>query len=466
MVFNSFEFVVFLSVLLPIFYVACSQNVRRDLLLLVASYIFYMMWYWQYASLILLSTVVDFFIGRAMVAPNIRPARKKMLLLSSLGVNLGLLAYFKYYNFFAESSKAGLAFMGIDTPDIYHGLLLPVGISFYTFQTLSYTIDLYRGNIQREKSFLKFAVFVSFFPQLVAGPIVRARDFLPQLHAKTRLSQENVQRGLWLIFLGLFKKIVIADLLAYLIVDEVFENPSSFSSLDLLISLYAYAFQIYCDFSGYTDIAIGVALLMGFQLPVNFNRPYLSQTPSEFWRRWHISLSSWLRDYLYISLGGNRGSKIFTARNLLITMLLGGLWHGAAWNFVIWGAFHGFILIVFRNVSEEKVFGWKMVSKISIMFHLILFSWLLFRVPDMEIFSAYLHGLFEFSGGTKLSLLGFVVLLIVAICHFTPRTILHVGVYGFFHKQNELVRASIYAGLLMLYLGLSVNAQAFIYFQF
>ena len=298
MVFNSFEFFVFLIFLLPIFYAVCSHSVRRDLLLLIASYIFYMMWYWQYASLILLSTVVDFFIGRAMVASNITQARKKILLLSSLGVNLGLLAYFKYYNFFAESSKAGLALIGVEIPNVYHDLLLPVGISFYTFQTLSYTIDIYRGNIQREKYFLKFAVFVSFFPQLVAGPIVRARDFLPQLHAKTRLSQENIQRGLWLIFLGLFKKIVVADLLAYLIVDEIFENPASFSSVDLLISLYAYAFQIYCDFSGYTDIAIGIALLMGFQLPINFNRPYISQTPSEFWRRWHISLSSWLRDYL------------------------------------------------------------------------------------------------------------------------------------------------------------------------
>ena len=258
----------------------------------------------------------------------------------------------------------------------------------------------------------------------------------------------------------------MADLLAYLIVDEIFENPASFSSVDLLISLYAYAFQIYCDFSGYTDIAIGIALLMGFQLPINFNRPYISQTPSEFWRRWHISLSSWLRDYLYISLGGNRGSKIFTARNLLITMLLGGLWHGAAWNFVIWGAFHGLLLIAFRNVSEEKEFGLKMVVKISFMFHLILFSWLLFRVPDMEIFSAYLNGLIEFTAGTQLSLLGFVILFVIAICHFTPRNILHSSIYDFFHKQNELVRASVYAGLLMLFIGLSVDAQAFIYFQF
>ncbi|WP_197466079.1 MBOAT family protein, partial [Oleiphilus sp. HI0080] len=276
--------------------------------------------------------------------------QRKGLLLISLTVNLGILAYFKYNNFFIDVSKQGLALLGIDMPELYHQLLLPVGISFYTFQTLSYSIDLYRRNISHENSFVKFAVFVSFFPQLVAGPIVRAKDFLPQLHAKLSLSKENVNLGLWLIFLGLFKKIVVADLLAYLVVDAVFANPENYSSWDLLVGLYAYAFQIYCDFSGYSDIAIGIALILGFHLPINFNRPYLAQTPSDFWKRWHISLSSWLRDYLYISLGGNRGGRFFTARNLLLTMLLGGLWHGAAWNFVLWGAFHGMILVMSRNV--------------------------------------------------------------------------------------------------------------------
>ena len=373
MVFNSLEFAIFISCFLPVFYFLRTKYSYRDLVLLIGSYLFYMASYWQYASLILISTCVDFFVGKKIDASSSKKARKAYLVIS-LVVNLGVLGVFKYYNFFYESSAVALSYFGFTIPPLYHQLLLPVGISFYTFQTMSYTIDLYRGNIDRERSFIKFAVFVSFFPQLVAGPIVRAKDFLPQLHKKIKLDSQQIQRGVWLIFLGLFKKIIIADLLGYLVVDDVFENPSAYSSVDLLVSLYAYTFQIYCDFSGYSDIAIGIALMLGFKLPANFNRPYLAQSPSDFWKRWHISLSSWLRDYLYISLGGNRGKKWFVMRNLVLTMLLGGLWHGAAWNFVLWGLFHGLILVTTRWVVVETVFNSRMLLKIIFNFHLIVFK--------------------------------------------------------------------------------------------
>lgn len=336
MVFNSIEFLIFLSAVLAIYGVVYKNEFARDGFLLLASYVFYSAWYWQYSLLILSSTIIDYLVGRRLAKENC-VRRRRFYLIISLTFNLGLLAIFKYFNFFSTVGAEALSVFGLELNAIQHELLLPVGISFYTFQTLSYTIDIYRRNIEPEKSFLKFAVFVSFFPQLVAGPIVRASEFLPQLHKKIKIDSATVNSGLFLIFCGLVKKILIADSLALLVVDDVFEDPSFFSSLDLMMSLYAYALQIYCDFSGYSDIAIGVALILGFKLPINFNRPYLAKDPSEFWSRWHITLSSWLRDYLYVSLGGNRCGTWITGRNLIITMLLGGLWHGAATNFVLGG---------------------------------------------------------------------------------------------------------------------------------
>jgi len=465
MTFNSLSFALFLPVFLLLYYAVCSRQRLRDVLLLVGSYFFYMSWYWQYAGLIIISTVIDYFVGRRMHRATSKKERK-FLLLVSLCVNLGILAVFKYYNFFIESSHTAFAALGFDIPIGYHQLLLPVGISFYTFQTLSYTIDIYRKQLEPEESLIKFAVFVSFFPQLVAGPIVRAKDFLPQLSRPTFLSSENFNAGLKLVFIGLFKKIIIADLLAYLIVDEVFKDPSAFSSWDLLIGLYAYTFQIYCDFSGYSDIAIGVALMMGFKLAINFNRPYISQNPSDFWRRWHISLSTWLRDYLYIALGGNRGSQWYVARNLVLTMLLGGLWHGAAWNFVIWGAFHGLILVLTRNIVVEERFGVKMALKIFINFHLVVFGWLLFRVSDVNNFTAYITGLFEFSGGSAVSSLVYMLLLASAFMHFVPK-IWHENLIGrVIDHQGLWVRSTIYSLMLFVFIGASIGAPSFIYFQF
>jgi D-alanyl-lipoteichoic acid acyltransferase DltB (MBOAT superfamily) len=307
---------------------------------------------------------------------------------------------------------------------------------------------------------------VSFFPQLVAGPIVRAKDFLPQINRPTSLCVKDWETGIQMIFLGLFKKIIIADLLAYLAVDAIFENPSMYSSIDLMVSLYAYSFQIYCDFSGYSDIAIGLALLLGFKLPINFNRPYLAQSPSDFWRRWHISLSGWLRDYLYISLGGSRGSKMFTCRNLMITMILGGLWHGAEFNFVLCGTFHGLILIFTRNiVCEEKVSA-KMFLKIFVNFHLIMFSWLLFRTTDIDNFMQYIDGLSSFSGDTILSPLLYAILTIAIVSHCTPRKYIDNSIDRYFNGLILPVKSVVYTGMLFLFIGASISTPAFIYFQF
>lgn len=465
MAFNSIEFALFLPIFLMFFYAVYSQQRLRDILLLAGSYIFYMSWYWQYAGLIALSTIVDYFIGKKLGKEE-NKRNRKLLLIVSLVVNLGILAIFKYYNFFYQSSQLAFGYIGIEIPDLYHQLLLPVGISFYTFQTLSYTIDVYRKRVDPENSFTKFAVFVSFFPQLVAGPIVRAKDFLPQINKPTVIHTKEWEMGLQMIFIGLFKKIVIADLLAYLAVDAIFENPAAYSSFDLLIGLYAYTFQIYCDFSGYSDIAIGIALLLGFKLPVNFNRPYIAQNPSDFWKRWHISLSGWLRDYLYFSLGGNRVTKLITYRNLMITMVLGGLWHGAAYNFILWGAFHGIILIATRNIKVEQEFCSRMLIKIFFNFHLIVFSWLLFRVSSMENFNEYITGIFKFESGTSLHPLLFIILGFAALIHFAPREHFKDAITKHFHTYALPIKTSVYVGLLFVFIGASIGTPAFIYFQF
>lgn len=465
--FNSSEFALFLPIVLVLYAAVFRHERLRDGLLLVASYVFYMAWYWQYAGLIALSTCVDFFVGRFMAREN-RQNIRRLLLIISLVVNLGLLAVFKYFNFFAETSSQILTSFGVEVPPFYHDFLLPVGISFYTFQTLSYTIDLYRKRINEETNFVKFATFVSFFPQLVAGPIVRAADFLPQINRTPTVTKEQFSVGLALVFVGLFKKIVIADLLAQMAVDSVFSNPSAFSSWDLLMALYGYTFQIYCDFSGYSDIAIGVAAMFGFVLPQNFNRPYLAQNMRDFWTRWHISLSTWLRDYLYISLGGNKGTKIRVAFNLMITMLLGGLWHGAAMNFILWGAFHGVLLVLSRNVSKSPNATTPLLkySRILFTFHLVVFSWLLFRVTSMENFTDYLLGFSEATFSTQLSPLFYMILFAAVIMHIFPQDLFRRQVMNRIVKLHAVAQAGVYTCALLVFLGLTLESPTFIYFQF
>lgn len=465
MVFNSVEFAIYLPIVLLLYAFVCDKHRLRDILLLVCSYIFYMFSYWKYAGLIGFSTIIDYALARR-IQDEQDPRLRKLYVVLSIGINLSILATFKYFNFFSDLTTQALSEFGIAVHPWYNELILPAGISFYTFQSLSYTIDVYRKKIDAERDFIKFAAFVAFFPQLVAGPIVRAADFLPQMHKKLRINSDDIGKGLALIVIGLVKKILIADLLALMAVDAVFKNPSAYSAFDLLMTLYGYTFQIYCDFSGYSDIAIGTALLFGFHLPLNFNKPYLSQNPSEFWRRWHISLSSWLRDYLYIPLGGSRGSELFTQRNLMITMLLGGLWHGASAHFVWWGFYQGSLLAIYKMAEKlPPIIPSNALLRRLFFFHLTVFGWLLFRTPNMDVFFTYLKGMASLSTGSSLSVAYFAILLVAAIAHFMPERAMD----KFVHLNQMLpipIKSAAYACLIVLFFGFSIGSSTFIYFQF
>ena len=352
-------------------------------MLVVASYIFYGWWDYRFAVLLLISTVMDYFL--AILIRQAATSRKQFALISiSVGVNFGILGFFKYFNFFIDSAVHVLDALGLSVTWPMLDIVLPVGISFYTFQTMNYTLDVYRKSIEPTRDLLTFSLFVAYFPHMVAGPIMRAADLIPQLAAPRHVSRDQVIQGLWLCLWGYFKKMVIADNLA-VFADNVFAgHPAEMGGVQCLLGIYAFAYQIYCDFSGYSDIARGTSKLMGIELMRNFHLPYMALNPSDFWRRWHISLSTWLRDYLYISLGGNRGGRLATYRNLFITMLLGGLWHGAAWHFVLWGGYHGALLSVHRWLFKEKkregANSWygRMLCRIG-MFHLTCLGWLLFR---------------------------------------------------------------------------------------
>ncbi|MBI9079524.1 MAG: MBOAT family protein [Pseudodesulfovibrio sp.] len=383
MIFSSLEFILFFAFVLLGLASLRNNHTGRKVLLLVASYYFYAYWDWRFLSLIWLSTVVDYVVGKRLALATKETIRRRWLLVS-LTVNLGLLGYFKYYNFFIDSFKPLVESIGLHSGSL--DIILPVGISFYTFQTLSYTIDIYRRNIKPRDSFLDFALFVGFFPQLVAGPIVRASHFLPQLESYKPLTRAHFFAGFQLFTYGLFKKVFIADRLA-MFSDNVFANPGAYDSPTSWLVAVAYSMQIYFDFSGYSDMAIGVARIMGYDLGENFNFPYLSKSPREFWRRWHISLSSWIRDYLYIPLGGSWRSPARTYVNLLFSMTLCGLWHGAAWTFVAWGALHGLALAKNRLWMQNgpktdskiiKMTGW-VLTMLS-----VIVGWVIFRSPSFE----------------------------------------------------------------------------------
>ena len=388
MLFNTLEFAVFF-VLVWAVYLALSQRAQNRWLLL-ASYAFYGAWDWRFLGLIALSTGVDYAIGLALGRNDVPRARRR-LLLASLVLNLGLLGVFKYAGFFAASFAALAGAVGWQVQPWVLDVVLPVGISFYTFQTLSYTIDVYRRQLEPVRDPLDFALFVAFFPQLVAGPIERACRLLPQIAAPRRLGWEALGSGAWLVLSGLFKKVVVADNLGHL-VDGVYVNPGAHGGLAVTLATWAFAWQIYCDFSGYSDMARGLARLLGFELMLNFELPYLATSPADFWRRWHISLSTWLRDYLYIPLGGNRGGGLLTLRNLALTMLLGGLWHGAAWTYVLWGAYQGALLIAHRLLrprlariapaSDTGRAAW-WTLRVAVMFQLACLGWMIFRADSL-----------------------------------------------------------------------------------
>ncbi|MEM7231589.1 MAG: MBOAT family protein [Planctomycetota bacterium] len=385
MLFNSFDFLVFFVVVWGVY--VSLQRRWQNLGLLTASYLFYGAWDPRFLGLVVLSTVVDYACGLGIGSTR-RKGRRRWMLAVSLATNLGILGFFKYYDFFAQSlvRLTDAWFPGWSPP--YLDLVLPVGISFYTFQTMSYTIDVYRRRVKPCTNLADFALYVSFFPQLVAGPIERAREFLPQIRGPHRITTERMHDGMWLVLFGLFKKVVIADNLAP-IADAIFDDPGSASGIEVLLGVYAFAFQIYGDFSGYTDIARGIAKFLGFDLRINFRQPYFATNPSDFWQRWHISLSTWLRDYLYIPLGGSRGTLMRTARNLMITMILGGLWHGAAWNFVAWGLFHGAILVGYRAYANRRdqrstasTGRLRWLAALAF-FHVTCVGWILFRVENL-----------------------------------------------------------------------------------
>lgn len=394
MVFSQIEFLVFLAIVLVGAW-SCRQRVTRNSVLLVASYYFYAYWDVRFCALLAFSTCVDFVVAKRIDASQNAVVRRRWLTLSLVS-NLGVLGFFKYFNFFIESAESLFHSIGWGTHTL--NIVLPVGISFYTFQTLSYTIDVYRRTLRPARSWLDFSLYVAFFPQLVAGPIVRARELLPQLTDVPRWSNRRCYAGAQLLLRGAVKKVILADRLGEA-VDVVFAGPDLYSSATLWLAALAYAGQIYYDFSGYSDMAIGVAKMLGYRFPVNFRHPYLATSLSEFWRRWHMTLSRWLRDYLYIPLGGNRGGGWSVYRNLMITMTLGGLWHGAAWTFVAWGVVHGGGLVIERLVSNSlgvrlpRAMGW--IVSMSV----VLVAWVLFRSNDFHTASVYLVRMFTFADG-------------------------------------------------------------------
>ncbi len=401
MPFNSFEFLIFFPIVIGIYYFLPPRF--RWVFLLIASYYFYMCWEVKYVLLLFASTLSSYFAARLMSKEK-QKKKKKKYLLASVGFNLMLLVVFKYFNFFNDSVQSAFNYFNIFYNVPAFKLLLPVGISFYTFQTIGYLVDVYREEVKAEKHLGIFALYVAFFPKLVAGPIERAKSFLPQCLANHPFDSQGVRDGLTLILWGCFKKVVIADQLA-VTVNSVFSAPAEYSSIQLLIAAYCYTIQIYCDFSGYTDIAIGVAQVMGFRLMENFRRPYFAQSVREFWQRWHISLSTWFRDYLYIPLGGSRVKASRLYFNLLIVFLLCGLWHGSNWTFIFWGGLHGTYLVcalmtkdvrgkVLRFVKLDRFPAVHTAIKVFITFNLVAFAWIFFRAESLSAAQSFVKILF------------------------------------------------------------------------
>jgi alginate O-acetyltransferase complex protein AlgI len=469
--FNSLEYACLLTGAIAVSWFLERRHKLRVFLLLSASYLFYASWNYKYLSLIFLSSSLDFVIGYWLGRTDDK-ARRRGFLAVSLIVNLGILCTFKYFNFFAEEVADLLKVFGVNSQTAHLNLLLPVGISFYTFQTLSYTIDVYRRKLSPARSYFEYLLFVSFFPQLVAGPIVRADNLLPQIAGKPSLDAEKGSRAVFRIGVGLAKKVVIADFLGAHIVDPVFSNPQMYSSLEALTAAYAYSFQIYADFSAYSDIAIGSAALLGFTIPENFCVPYRASNLREFWQRWHISLSTWLRDYLYIPLGGSHKSKFRTYANLTITMILGGLWHGAAMTFVAWGALHGGALVITRIVQRAALT--KMIPKklrrwigVFLTFHLVVAAWVFFRAPDFLVAASFFGSLAALDFGvTNLSMPILGVLLLAIATHWMPQEWFE-RTHGVFHRLPAPVQAvALLATVIVIGEVARTDVAPFIYFQF
>jgi D-alanyl-lipoteichoic acid acyltransferase DltB (MBOAT superfamily) len=474
MVFNSLHFLLFFPVVYVIY--RALPHRAQNLFLIAASYYFYAAWDWRFLGLLIGSTLVDYSMAR-YIARTSQPGRRRTALIVSLVYNLGVLGFFKYFNFFEASLTQAFAWLGWHLDTITLHVILPMGISFYTFMTISYVIDVYRREIEPERNLADFALFVCYFPHLVAGPVLRAHLLLPQIRNPRIITREQIVEGLWLIGWGYFQKMFVADNLSHLI-EPVFDPALTPTGVEVLVGVWAFAFQGYGDFAGYSNIARGVSKLMGIELNVNFLFPYLVVSPREFWRHWHISLSTWLRDYLYFPLGGSRGSELKTERNLMLTMTLGGLWHGAGWPYILWGAYQGFTLVANRWVDLlAKRFGWSVPAGLNwqrillgvFMFQVTCVGMLIFRavsVPDAGRLAGILFTDFHLSSKTVESLIVPVLMIVV------PFMIVHVYQA---RKGTELaplglprpVRYALVGAVfyLILLFGDFEGAQ-FIYFQF
>lgn len=477
MLFNSIEFFAFLPIVFLLYWFVFRQNLNaQNLLILISSYVFYGWWDWRFLSLIILSSLVDYSIGLKIEGtPAIK--KKKVLLALSLIVNLGILGVFKYFNFFQGEFIKLFEAIGYRIDPWSLQIILPVGISFYTFQTLSYTIDVYRGEIKATKKIIEFMAFVSFFPQLVAGPIERARKLLPQFSKSRTFDSKVAKDGLRQMLWGFFKKVAVADNCASF-VQEIFESPSDFSQISLAVAVFLFAIQIYCDFSGYSDIAIGCAKLFGFHLSTNFAFPYFSRDIAEFWRRWHISLSSWFRDYLYIPLGGSKGHRLIQFRNVLIVFVVSGFWHGANWTFVIWGILHALffipLMLLNRNrkhldtVSLNRTFPEiKEAFQMILTFTIVCFAWIFFRAVSISHALQYLDALISFDLSTNRRLPGITIFVLIGVL-FTVEWINRKYEFGLMlSKLTTYQRWFIYYAILaILWVVLPEDEVDFIYFQF
>jgi alginate O-acetyltransferase complex protein AlgI len=473
MVFNSYAFALFFACLFPAYWLLRHHPRLQNVLLLGAGYYFYACWNAKLLALLVLSTLMDYACGLWVDQVENRSKRRVVVALS-MALNLGMLGYFKYYNFFVESAQAALSSAGISIPVRHLELVLPLGISFYTFQSMSYVIDVYRREIKPTRNLVQFAVFVSFFPHLVAGPIMRATTLLPQVAGRRRFNRGQFYEGTYLIFWGLFEKVVVADNLA-LVVNDLFGRWESLNGGLVLLAIYAFAFQIYGDFSGYTNMARGVAKCLGFELPLNFNLPYFATSPRDFWNRWHISLSQWLRDYLYIPLGGSRLGNWLTCRNLMLTMVLGGLWHGARWTFVVWGLYQGLLLVLHRlaspwlsriepNDRAERA-CWTTV-RIIVTFHLVCLGWLLFRADSLHQAGGMLASIFQRPAIPHAADVVPVAVVIIPLLlvQFIQYVADDVDVIG---RTPWYVRSAFYTTCFYaIVLGGQFGGQQFIYFQF
>lgn len=479
MLFNSLEFLLFLPIVFCTYWLINGKNIRaQNVLLVIASYFFYAWWDWRFLSLIAFSSVIDYWVGIRLGGTN-NTTKRKLLLLTSITVNIGFLGFFKYFNFFAESFNEAFTFFGEPITDpILLNVILPVGISFYTFQTLSYSIDIYKRKLQPTKDIVSFFAFVSFFPQLVAGPIERATHLLPQFHKQRVFSYDQASDGMRQILWGLFKKIVIADNCA-IYVNTIFSNYTDYSGSTLLLGAVFFAFQIYGDFSGYSDIAIGTARLFGFKLMRNFAFPYFSRDIAEFWRRWHISLSTWFRDYVYIPLGGSHGGKWLTIRNIFIIFVVSGFWHGANWTFVAWGTLNAlyFLPIILLNknrvhtntVAEGAILpNAKEIIQMGTTFSFTVIAWVFFRsetVTDAFLYLSEMLSLSLFSYPEVFPKKIILIIILFILVEWVQRNKQH-ALQLEEPNQPLLLRWGIYYSVCMVILMFGGSQQEFIYFQF